>query len=158
MQPELGAPIATHVREENIHKQVTCHCQILSDENIISFPQSTNCSNLVNSSLMCFESILYCLTKCVIYGQRRRNLKDVGSSYSNLVQPSLWNNFTDTFLGLQIWMNLKNKCIQVKYDQKSCICCFYFSNYVYFKNWLRKRIISHIHPGFNVFGLKFMFF
>jgi len=24
MQPELGAPIATHVREVNIHEQVTC--------------------------------------------------------------------------------------------------------------------------------------
>jgi len=30
MQPELGALIATHVREEIIHKQVTCHCQFLS--------------------------------------------------------------------------------------------------------------------------------
>jgi len=35
-------------------------------------------------------------------------IKDVGSSYSNLIQISLWNNSTDTCLGLQIWMNLKN--------------------------------------------------
>jgi len=30
MQPELGAPIAKHVQEANIHKQVTCHYQFLS--------------------------------------------------------------------------------------------------------------------------------
>jgi len=30
--------------------------------------------------------------------------KDVGSSYSNLVQLSLWNNSTDTCLGIQIWI------------------------------------------------------
>jgi len=42
--------------------------------------------------------------------------------------------------------------------KKSCIYCFYISNCVDFKNWLIKRIILHIHPGFNVFYLKFMLF
>jgi len=58
MQPELGAPIATYAREENVHKQVTCHCQFSSRWKHLSFAKSTNCSNLVISYLLCFESVL----------------------------------------------------------------------------------------------------
>jgi len=46
-------------------------------------------------------------------------------------------------------MNLKNKCIQVKYDKKSCI---------YIASTFQITWILKIHLGFNVFYLKFMFF
>jgi len=44
--------------------------------------------------------------------------------------------------------------------KKSCIYCFYFSNYLDFKNWLRKRIYfcTFIQDLMGFFYLKFMFF
>jgi len=43
-------------------------------------------------------------------------------------------------------------------NHASIASTFQITLYVDFNNLLRKMIILHIHPGFNVFDLKFMFF
>jgi len=76
MQPELDAPIVTYIREEYIHKQVTCHCQFLSQWKLsIPLLRARIAANWwsLNSCIL-KVSLVHCLTKCVIYGQRRRNL------------------------------------------------------------------------------------